>query len=117
MIEKCRKWIEDALEYNGGFYDFDDVAKGITSGQFQLWPADDACLVTELLQFPRKRAVNVFLAGGNLERLEDMHKDVLSWAQAQGCECALLSGRIGWARALKRFGWTPIYQTCKLDFE
>jgi hypothetical protein len=38
-MERCRPWIEDALEYSGGTHVFDDVVSGVTSGRMQLWPA------------------------------------------------------------------------------
>ena len=37
-LERCRDWIEAALEYSGGTHDFIDVAEGIYKGTMQLWP-------------------------------------------------------------------------------
>ena len=49
MLERCRKWIEDALEYSGGTHTFDDVAQCILDGKLQLWPAERGCAVTEIV--------------------------------------------------------------------
>jgi hypothetical protein len=35
-IERCKPWIEAALEYSGGTHDFIDVAEGIYKGTMQL---------------------------------------------------------------------------------
>jgi hypothetical protein len=97
-IDRCRPWIEAALEYSGGTHAFEDVADAITEGRMQLWPAPDACMVTEILVFPRRKHLNVFLAGGKLERLHDMWPSLTEWARAQGCHAITASGRRGWSR-------------------
>ena len=43
----------------------------------QIWPADDGCLVTEMLLYPKKKVLHIFLAGGKLETLTDMHESVI----------------------------------------
>ena len=46
-LERCRVWIEAALEYGGGTHLFEDIAEAISEGRMQLWPAKDSCIVTE----------------------------------------------------------------------
>ena len=116
VIDDCREWIEAALEYSGGFYEFEDIKSEIIAGNMQLWPAPHGCLVTQILDFPRKRVLHVFLGGGKLEQLAEMHSDVIAWAQAHGCDCATIAGRAGWERAFRDIGWTPIHRTLILDF-
>lgn len=106
-LERCRPWIEAALEFSGGTHDSDDVAYAIINSKMQLWPAKDGCLVTELLQYPKKKVLHIFLAGGKLEALTDMHDAVMQWSKAQGCTALTLSGRKGWVRALEKFNWKP----------
>ena len=71
-LERCRPWIEAALEYSGGTHNFEDVAKGILEGNMQLWPTPRGCIVTEIVVYPRKKVLNVFLGGGELDQLLDM---------------------------------------------
>jgi hypothetical protein len=92
-----------ALEHNDG-YTFDDIAGFIASGVMQLWPARRGCMVTEIIQYPRKRVLGIVLAAGDLDQLQDMGPDVAEWAKAQGCASAMLFGRVGWQRALP--DWT-----------
>ena len=110
-IERCRPWIEAALEYSGGTHLFEDIEAGILSGRFQLWPAPDACMVTEIVVYPRKKVLNGFLAGGNLETLKAMYASVEAWGAAQGCSAATVSGRKGWERVWAREGWAPLHTT------
>ena len=92
-LGRCRPWIEAALAYNGGECAFEDVVAGIEAGKMQLWPAPKGCLVTEIVEFPQKKVISVFLGGGDLDQLADMHRDVIAWAKAQGCTGARIIGR------------------------
>tara|TARA_B100002019_G_scaffold144384_1_gene124477 strand:+ start:1454 stop:1828 length:375 start_codon:yes stop_codon:yes gene_type:complete len=108
-LERCRPWIEAALEYSGGTHNFKDVAKGIVEGNMQLWPSPRGCIVTEIVIYPRKKVLNVFLGGGELDQLLDMHSDVTSWAKHYGCEALTITGRFGWKKPLKAHGWKPLH--------
>lgn len=94
-----------ALEYGGGTHDWEDIVDGVQSGRMQLWPSTKSCIVTEIVVYPKKRLLNIFLAGGELEQILDMDDDVKAWAKQQGCTGAMMSGRKGWERPLKPLGW------------
>jgi hypothetical protein len=108
-LTRCRAWIEAALEYSGGTHNFDDVAEGLASGKMQLWPAPKGCIVTEIVVYPRKKVLNVFLGAGELDQLMDMHKDVIAWSKAQGCVAVTITGRHGWKKPLTKHGWKPLH--------
>lgn len=110
-LERCRPWIEAALEYNGGTHTFDDIVADLQADLAQFWPAPNGCFITQIITFPRKKVLFFFLGGGDLAQLADMHDTVLSWGKAQGCTAAMLSGRKGWERTLKQLSWTPLHQT------
>ena len=115
-ILRCRKWIEDALEYSGGTHDFDDIVDAIYSGRMQLWPAENSALVTEIIVYPRKKVLHIFLGGGELQEILGMHDSVIEWAKLQGCEALTVAGRAGWSKPLKKHGWSEPYRTYSLDF-
>ena len=104
-LERCRPWIEAALAHSGGTHTFQDIADGIASGHMQLWPAPKGCAVTQIVVYPRKRTLHIFLAGGEMDQLFDMDESAIAWGRAQGCSAMTLSGRMGWQRALKSRGW------------
>jgi hypothetical protein len=104
-LERCRPWIEAALEYGGGTHIYSDIVTSIVEGKMQLWPAEKACIVTEITVYPRKKVLHVFLGGGELGQILDMHTDVVQWAKDQGCESLTMTGRRGWTKALKNDGW------------
>ena len=116
-LERCKPWIEAALEYSGGTHDFIDVAEGIYKGTMQLWPTPKGCIVTEIVVYPRKRMLNVFLGGGELEQILDMHKDVIQWAKAPGCTALTMTGRGGWKKTLANHGWKQLHSSYVKGFE
>ena len=68
-LERCRPWIEAALQYTGGTHEFEDIVDGIRSSRMQLWPSKRGCIVTEIVIYPRKKVLNLFLAGGELDQI------------------------------------------------
>lgn len=102
---RCREWIEAALEHSGGTHDFADIAKAVMRGEMQLWPNENGCLVTEIVSFPKKKTLNVFLGGGKMRDLLAMYGDIEAWATAQGCDGMTINGRQGWQRIFAKRGW------------
>lgn len=102
---QCRKWIEDALEYSGGTHDFAHVLQAILNGNMQLWPTEKGCLVTEIVTYPKKRVLHIFLAGGDLDQILDMEDSVIEWGKMQGCTSLTLAGRKGWVKTLANRNW------------
>ena len=78
-LERCKPWIEDALEYCNGTHEFNDIVLGIAESRMQLWAAPRGCIVTEIVVYPQKKVLNLFLAGETT--------------------------RLGWKKALAPLGW------------
>ena len=104
-IDRCKPWIEAALSYSGGTHTFNDIVDGLSRGVLQLWPTPRGCIVTEIVVYPQKKVLNIFLGGGELDQILDMHNDVIEWAKAQGCVALSMSGRPGWKKPLGKHGW------------
>jgi hypothetical protein len=110
-FERCRPWIEAALEYSGGTHVYQDIVDAVTEGRMQLWPAPRGCAVTEIVLYPRKKVLHVFLAAGEMDQLFDGIDDATKWAKGQGCTAITLAGRLGWQRVLKPLGFVPTLVT------
>lgn len=101
-VEQIAQHIVAALEYSQGSHSLEDVINGIESGEFQLWPGETSTVVTQIIKFPQKKVLHVFLAGGNQEELKEMDPYVVQWAKEQGCSAITFTGRVGWARSQMR---------------
>lgn len=107
-LHRCRKWIEDALEYAQGTHTFNDIAAAVLSDRFQIWPSNNAVVVTEIVVYPQLKDLHFFLAGGNLDELKAMRPIIENWGKSVGCTRVSLAGRKGWERTfLKDEGYKP----------
>jgi hypothetical protein len=105
---RCRPWIEAALEYADGAFAIEDIEDAILAGDMMLLTGDDCALVIEILPFPRFSALNVILAGGNLDSIKATDPLLCALARGHGCARVYLSGRLGWVRTLAPLGYGNI---------
>ena len=107
-LERLRHHVEAALEYSGGTHGIEDIAEGLKKGRFQLWPANDSVVVTEIIVYPRLKNLHFFLAGGDLDELRLMRPLIESWGKSMGCTRVSLAGREGWSKTfLRDEGYKP----------
>lgn len=107
-LEQARPFLQKALDLAGNTHTLEDVQQGIEAGRLQYWPGVNSAIITEIIEYPQKRTLHFFLAGGNLAEIEAMYPAVEAWGRDQGCTVASTSGRPGWERTfLKREGWKP----------
>jgi hypothetical protein len=107
-----RRQVMAALEFGGGIYTFDDLCRGVNAGVMQMWPGVDSIFLTEILAFPQRKILHIFLAGGNLKELEAMAPAVVAFARAQGCQEMQFAGRPGWERTfMRKFGFVAVPMT------
>ena len=94
-----------ALDVAGKTHGPEDVARAVADGRMQAWTAGDSLVVTEVLAFPQARALNVFLAVGNLDEVMSLLPDLEAFGREHGCKAMRMEGRKGWARVLPNYGW------------
>jgi GNAT superfamily N-acetyltransferase len=114
---RCQPYLEPALEQAGGTHQLEDVARLIERGRAHFWPGERCAVVTEFYDYPRLRACNFWLLGGDLRELLAMLPLIERWARAQGCTRMLGGGpRAGWARVLGPRGYSPAWTIYCKDF-
>lgn len=93
MRERFEKLLEDA----GGFYSFDDIIEAINSGKMQSFSDGESWVVTQVHEFPRKKAVEIAYGIGNSEAMLGVLQDrVVEFAKSIGASTIIATGRIGW---------------------
>jgi hypothetical protein len=106
-LEEARPLIEKGLVYTCGTHLFEDVAAMVAAGTLQFWDGPQSVCLTEVLQAPQKKVLNVWLVAGNMDELRAMYPVIYAWGKAQGCQLVTHTGRPGWSRSfLKSEGWT-----------
>ena len=94
-----------ALDVAGKTHGPEDVARAVSEGRMQAWTAGDSLVVTEVLAFPQARALNVFLAVGDLDEVMSLQPALEAFGREHGCKVMRMEGRKGWARVLPQHGW------------
>ena len=90
-------------------YTTDDILKGLVFEKFQLfisWENKvESAVVTEVAQYPQKKILRYFLAGGNNINnwLESIQEKIEKFAKLNNCNSIEVAGRKGWARKLKGY--------------
>jgi len=110
-VSPYRELLESALHHSGGTHTYEDVLDAIVLGDMLFWPAEKSCMITEIVQYPRKRALHVFLAAGDLNEIKGMESSLISFAKSIKCSALSMSGRKGWTKALKEMNWNEAHRT------
>lgn len=111
IVGPYRELLDMALERAGGTHTYEDVLELISIGEMFFWPASKSCMVTEIVQYPRKRALHVFLAAGDLEEIKNMECSLIAFAKSLKCSALSMSGRKGWTKALRDMNWEEAHTT------
>lgn len=104
FTDEVKEWLQAALDRTDT-HSMEDVIESVGTGHMQLWVGDKGAAVTQILNFPRKKILHVFLAGGDLEQVLDFVPSFMTWGELQGCSKITMSGRKGWGRVLPKSGW------------
>lgn len=107
--------IKRALAYQAT-HDIEDVERMVADGDAQLWEGEKSAAVTEIIVFPRLKALHLWLCGGDLREItEVMLPQAEAFARMEGCTRLTTAGRIGWDRVMNKHGFTPIGSVCAKD--
>ena len=111
-LDRLRPHIQAALDYTDGTHTFDDVCAMVLHGKLRLWPLENSVLLTEVVEFPQEKHYHMFLGGGNLQEILDMHPQIEAAAREAGCVKLSVTGRKGWSPVLEKHGWELKHVTC-----
>lgn len=105
MSPDVRGWIAAALEGSG--WTPEEVWDGVQQGVFHLFVHEEGCMVGEFIVTPRHKVMHIWAAGGSLKAMADLLPTVEAFGRMHGCDCGGATGRKGWARFLRKYGYEP----------
>mgnify|MGYP003143064736 FL=1 len=82
----------------------EDVESGLLAGNFLLFRGPHSLAVT----CAYGGSLRVGLAGGNLQELLDIEKDICAYARRRGYSTVEIIGRPGWEKVLKGYRRTAV---------
>lgn len=102
------KYVADSLVYAKGVYLPEDIRGFCIEGKMQMWIAVRgesvlAAVITEVMDFPRKRMISVPFIGGRDMRswFRKMLATVEAWSKEMGCTGMQGGARRGWGKLAK----------------
>lgn len=105
--EEMKRRMGKALAKGGPTHTVEDVVAELRQGTMQWWSNGDGCVVTEILNFPRLKALHLFLGFGAIKSCYALDPEFSAWAQEQGCSRVIVHGRTGMAGGLAKLGYRP----------
>lgn len=109
------RYLLSALRVGGNKNTLEEVYSKLSSRHAQLWTDDNCAVVTQILLYPDYRALDIWLAGGDLEEIIGLLPGAERFAQEHGCTKVEVTGRKGWQRALQTEGFKPTMVTLEKD--
>lgn len=95
---RCEEYLQKALDL-GDTHNAEDILKGLLDKQYELWTSDNSAIITQVIRYPRRIVLHLFLAGGNLQELEKLYREIETWSHSQGVTKITLDGRPGWTKS------------------
>lgn len=101
------KKLARALALAGNTYTLDDILFEISEGRMQSFVQGDTWVVTQFVDYPRKRYLEIVLAVGAIQDIRDRLPQIEDFAKQHLAEGLRVFGRPGWARQFEidRHGW------------
>lgn len=99
--KKHRHHIVNALSRSEGAFSEEHVLTGVLKGEMDMWPSENSVLITQVTDYPNYKCVSFLIAGGILEELIEMQKQIIEIAKKAGCtKAVIIDARKGWAKVL-----------------
>lgn len=104
---RCRPYIEAALKTSIS-HTIGDIEGGIESGLYQFWAGQHCAAITEICQYPQRKAIHHWLSGGDLKELVRQGAQIEAWGASLGCTMIFGSSadRPGFRRLMERLGYS-----------
>ena len=103
--------IRAALQHCGDPHTLDDVMRMVMARDAELYVGGLSAVVTQELNLPTGRQLHFWLAGGDLNELIKIERDVEHAAKARGIRRISIIGRRGWQRKLDGFNEAGVVLT------
>jgi hypothetical protein len=132
LIEAIWKYVEDLLEkpveLNLGEFTLEDIKDRLLKNDMQLWIAAStsekilAAGVSEVVVYPREKRLRMVLVGARENRLDEWidvifepESPMLEWCRKNGIKRMESTGRDGWTKVLRDYGFKKYYTVLTKD--
>lgn len=96
--------VDRVLRDCGGLYEFEDIVRLIYAGKMQSFTVNDTWIVTQVLEFPRRKVLEIAFVVGFLDEAIKALPQLEQYAHAIGATMMTALAREGWGR-YREPGW------------
>jgi len=94
-----------ALERMGGLYTLNDILTAIAEGRMQSFAVNNTWAITQVVQFPRARQLQIVALVGDLADIDELQAKIFAYANDVNASLVSAYGRRGWKRHALARGW------------
>jgi hypothetical protein len=94
-----------ALRAGGDTHTVEDILIEINAGKKQSFVHGSTWAITQVLDFPRKRVLELFMVVGKGCELALLEDRIVQFAKDIGADFIRTQGRTGWRKRAKEMGW------------
>lgn len=88
----------------------------VLSGKVQFWRSPNAAMLTEVKSYPTgAKDIHVVIAAGDMKEIIALAPDAEQYGREHGCIGATVESRLGWAKALKPYGYATHQLTVRKE--
>jgi hypothetical protein len=93
---KMQKKFEKVLGMSNNLFNLEDIREGLQSGNMQSHAEGDTWAITQVHEWPRRKAVNILFVVGSLSNSLKLEQKIEAWAKEIGADLVTAVGRDGW---------------------
>jgi hypothetical protein len=97
-----------ALKAGGDTHTLEDLLDEIKAGKKQSFVKGNTWAITQVLDFPRKRVLELFMVVGEAKDLPELQTEIVEYGKHIGADFVRTQGRLGWKKLAKELGWKPV---------
>ena len=77
----------------------------VRENKMQMFAENDSIAITQVIQFPRARMLEILIALGDIDQCRILHDRVLQYARDNDISLVQAYGRRGWLADARSHGW------------
>ena len=94
-----------ALDRMGGLYTLNDILTRVAKGDMQSFAHNNGWVITCVVDYPRRRVLDILVAVGDLDDILFLHDVVVAYASKVNASLIRAYGRPGWDKFVKANKW------------
>lgn len=103
--EKFEWLLKKGLRRCGDTHSVQDVVDALQDGRMQAIYNDDGLIVVQIINYPQKRVMDIFMCVGDLRAISDLKPQLVDYARDMGVDFGRAFVRPGLVDPLLKLGW------------